>query len=360
MTEGQPQTAQGRKATDDLNVLKAARTWLQRDGRVALATVVDTWGSAPVPVGGQMAVATDGRFQGSVSGGCIEGEVIVEAEEILETGKPKTLAFGVADETAWRAGLPCGGKVQVFVERLEAKAGGAELLDRAVAAGENRQGLVVETQLADGRKRIYERADANLPDDIAERFRTARSQLREEPGGAVFLHALVPPARIVIIGATHIGQVLTEVARLAGYEVVVVDPRTAFASPDRFAGVSLLTEWPQDALPKLGLDPYTAVVALAHVGHIDDEALKLAVRSQCLYIGALGSSRNHARRVERLRAAGLSDAEIGRIKAPIGLDIGAQSPAEVAIAVMADLILAVRGSKQSAAKARMAPSPAGT
>lgn len=348
MTDVQAETLDLPKATDDVNVLKAARTWLQRDGRVAIATVIDTWGSAPVPVGGQMAVASDGRFQGSVSGGCIEGEVIVEAEEILQTGKPKTLSFGVADETAWRAGLPCGGKVQVFVERLEVGAGGAELLDRAVAAGENRRGLVVQTALADGRKQVFEREDANLPDEIAERFRTAKSQLREAPEGAVFLHALVPPARIIIIGATHIAQVLTEVARLAGYEVLVVDPRTAFASPERFAGVRLLTEWPQDVLPKLGIDAYTAVVALAHVGHIDDEALKLAVRSPSLHIGALGSSRNHAKRVERLKAAGLTDVEIARIKAPIGLDIGAQSPAEVAIAIMAEIVLAVRGTKRKA------------
>lgn len=348
MTQTQSRTPEAQIATGDLNVLKAARTWLERDGRVAIATVVDTWGSAPVPVGGQMAVAADGRFQGSVSGGCIEGEVIVEAEEILQSGKPKTLTFGVADETAWRVGLPCGGKVQVFVERLEAEAGGAELLDRAVAAQENRRGLVVRTALADGRKQVFEREDENLPDEIAERFRTAKSQLRDAPEGAVFLHALVPPARIIIIGATHIGQVLTEVARLAGYEVLVVDPRTAFASPERFAGVRLLTEWPQDVLPKLGLDAYTTVVALAHVGHIDDEALKLAVKSQCLHIGALGSSRNHAKRVERLKAAGLTDAEIARIKAPIGLDIGAQSPAEVAIAIMAEIVLAVRGTKRKA------------
>jgi xanthine dehydrogenase accessory factor len=283
-----------------------------------------------------------------VSGGCIEGEVIVEAEEILAGGKPKTLKFGIADETAWRVGLPCGGQVQVFVERLEAASGGAELLERAVAAGETRSGLVVKTSLADGKKQLFDRNDANLPTEIAERFRTAKSKLTETPEGVVFLHALVPPARIIIIGATHIAQILTEVARLAGYEVVVVDPRTAFASAERFPGVTLSTDWPQDALPNLGLDPYTAVVALAHVGHIDDEALKLAVKSDCLYIGALGSSRNHAKRVERLTAAGLTKEEIGRIKAPIGLDIGAQSPAEVAIAVMAEIILSVRGRKHAA------------
>jgi xanthine dehydrogenase accessory factor len=339
------ETQSASAAARDVNVLAAARTWLARDGRVAMATVVDTWGSAPVPVGGQMAVAADGNFQGSVSGGCIEGEIIMEAEDILASGQPKTLTFGVADETAWRAGLPCGGQVRVFVERID-EDGGVALLDRAVAAGESRRGLVVRTHLADGRKEVFERSDDNLPQDIAERFRTAKSQLKETPDGAVFLHALVPPARILIVGATHIGQILTQLARLAAYDVIVVDPRTAFASPDRFPNVNLLTEWPQDILPKLGLDPYTAVVALAHVGHIDDEALKLAVQSDCLYIGALGSSRNHAKRVERLKAAGITEAQIARIKAPIGLDIGAQTPAEVAVSIMGEIVLAVRGVKR--------------
>ena len=339
------------KTKPEIDVLRAARDWMVRDGRIAMATVVDTWGSAPVPVGGQMVVAADGRFQGSVSGGCIEGEVIVEAEDIIGSGKPKLLTFGVADETAWRAGLPCGGQVQVFVERLEAASGGRELLEKAVKAREGRQGLVVRTELADGGKRVYERGDAGLPDDIADRFATAKSQLQETLAGKVFLHALVPPARILVVGATHIGQALSEVARIAGYEVEIVDPRTAFAAPDRFGGVKIHAEWPQDALPRLGLDPYTAVVALAHVGHIDDEALKLAVRSPCIYIGALGSSRNHAKRRERLTAAGITEAEISRIKSPIGLDIGAQSPAEIAVSIMAEIVLAVRGTKRARAKA---------
>lgn len=332
----------------EIDVLKAARDWLARDGKVAIATVIDTWGSAPVPVGGQMVVAADGRFQGSVSGGCIEGEVIVEAEEILGKGAPKTLTFGVADETAWRAGLPCGGQVQVYVERIDKATGGDRLIARALEARESRKGLVVTTRLADGAKTVFAREDRDLPEDIEQRFNTAKSQLKETADGQVFLHAIVPPARILVIGATHIGQVLAEIARLAGYEVQVVDPRTAFAAPDRFKDVTLHAEWPQDALPKIGLDPYTAVVALAHVGHIDDEALKLAVRADCLYIGALGSSRNHAKRRERLLAAGITEAEIARIKAPVGIDIGAQTPAEIAVSVMAEIIRAVRGPKRKA------------
>jgi xanthine dehydrogenase accessory factor len=336
------------KARDGHGVLEAARSWLDEDGAVAIATVVDTWGSAPVPIGGQMAVARDGRFQGSVSGGCIEGDVIAESEEIIASGKPKLLEFGVADETAWRAGLPCGGKVKVYVERIEAKAGGSELVARAVEAQQARRGLVIETRLADGTKRVFDRDDEDVPDDIAQRFSTAKSQLRETPDGDVFLHALVPPARIVVVGASHIGQVLAEISKLAGYEVQVVDPRSAFAAPERFPGITLHAEWPQDVLPRIGLDPYTAVVALAHVGHIDDEALKLALKSDCLYVGALGSSRNHAKRRERLLADGITEAELARIRAPIGIDIGAQTPAEIAVSIMAEIIRAVRGPKRKA------------
>ena len=345
MTELQPRTPNAAA----IDVLGAARDWLARDGQVAIATVIDTWGSAPVPVGGQMAIAADGNFQGSVSGGCIEGDVIIEGGEALEDGKPRTLTFGVADETAWRAGLPCGGQVRVLVERLDKDNGGDKLLDRAIAARDSRHGLVIATKLDDASHTLYERGDANLPDEIASRFRTAKSQLVESPDGAVFMQALVPPARIIAIGATHIAQVLAQLAALSGYEIIVIDPRTAFADPARFgaADAKLLAEWPQDALPKLGLDPYTAVLTLAHVAHIDDEALKLAVRADCLYVAALGSSRNHAKRRERLLAAGITEEELSRIKAPIGLDIGAQTPAEIAVSIMAEVILAVRGTKKS-------------
>ena len=328
------------------DVLASARDWLARDGRVALATVVDTWGSAPVPVGGQMAISVDGRFEGSVSGGCIEGEVITEAEDILGTGKVKTLEFGVADETAWSVGLPCGGKVQVFVERLERDTGGLALLDKAVDARRSRKGLVLKTRLADGSRTVFERTDNNVPDDIAARFWSGKSSLQEGPDGHVFVHALVPPARILAIGATHITQLLSQFAKIAGYEVIVIDPRTAFATPERFPGVKVMPDWPQDAIPKLGLDPYTALAVLAHVSHIDDEALKVALRQDCLYIGALGSQRNHAKRRERLIAAGFTEAELARIKSPIGVQIGAQSPAEIALSVMAEIVLAVRGPKK--------------
>jgi xanthine dehydrogenase accessory factor len=338
----EPLTNLHRATTHD--VLEAARAWLDEEGRIALATVVGTWGSAPVGVGGQMVVAGDGRFEGSVSGGCVEGEVIAEAEDILAGGKPKTLEFGVADETAWQVGLPCGGQIKVYLERLE-KSEGLPLITRALDARTNRRGLVVRTRLADGRHELFGREDRDADPSIRQRFDSGESALAASPEGEVFLHALVPPARILIIGATHIGQVLAQLVRIAGYEVMVIDPRTAFAAEARFPDIRLDTEWPQDAIPRIGLDPYTAVVALAHVGHIDDEALKLAMRSECFYVGALGSRRNHAKRTQRLKDAGFSDEEIKRIHSPIGINIGAQSPQEIAISIMAELVLALRGPK---------------
>jgi xanthine dehydrogenase accessory factor len=325
------------------NVLDSLQSYLARDGRAALATIIETWGSAPVPVGGQMAIAADGSFAGSVSGGCVEGEVITEASELLaDGGTPRTLSFGVEDETAWRVGLPCGGKIRVFVERLDGAAG-RTYVDRLAAARAKREALVVSTRLADGKREITTRAEAT--GNLGRRFLTGLSSIDANPAGETFVHARLPPPRILIIGATHIGQILAQLVATTGFTPIVVDPRTAFAAEARFPGVELITEWPQDALPKLGLDPYTAVAALAHVGHIDDEALKLACRAECFYIGALGSRKNHAKRIERLQAAGLTSAEIQRICSPIGLDLGATTPPEIALSVMAEILRHLRGSK---------------
>ncbi len=325
-----------------VELLGIARRWLARDGRVAIATIVDTWGSAPVPVGGQMVIAGDTAFEGSVSGGCVEGEVITLALEALEDGKPRLVPFGVEDATAWRVGLPCGGRIQILIERL-AGPGDAAFLDSLADARTRRVPIVVLTDTATGVRQVIQSATASLEPDIAARFSSGRSSLEERDGSSVFVHTRLPPPRVLVIGATHIAQCLSEMTRIAGYETLVIDPRTAFANPQRFPGSQIVTEWPQDALPRIGLDAYSAVAALAHVNHIDDEALKLATRAPCFYIGALGSKRNHAKRVERLSAAGLDAGEIARIRCPIGLDIGASTPPEIAVAVMAELVRHLRG-----------------
>ncbi len=303
-----------------------------------MATVIETWGSAPVRAGGQLAIASVEEFQGSVSGGCVEADVIAAALDVIETGRPETLSFGVADETAWRAGLACGGKIRVHVARLDPKTDLAfvEKLDTAVAA---RTPIVVATRLADGERNIFDATTATAP-QLAEALRRGRSALDDD--GDTFLHAFTPPPRVLIVGATHIAQHLAAMATASGYDVKVLDPRSAFASATRFNPSQIVAGWPDDVFARLAADPFSAIVTLTHVDHIDDEALSIALKSPCRYIGSLGSRKTHAKRVARLESAGFSDADIARIHAPVGVDIGAETPGEIATSILAEIITAFR------------------
>ena len=203
-----------------------------------------------------------------------------------------------------------------------------------------RRAVIVVTDVESGEQRLVKAADvANDPlrAVLAEHLRSGKSGMEETPQGRVFLTVYVPAAQVVAIGAVHISQALAPIARLLGYDVTIVDPRTAFATPERFPDVKVIAEWPDVALPPLNVDHYTAFVALTHDPKIDDPALLHALARDCFYIGALGSRKTHARRLERLKQEGLSDADLTRIHAPIGLDIGAVSPAEIAVAIMAQI-----------------------
>ena len=208
-----------------------------------------------------------------------------------------------------------------------------------------RRALIVVTNEATGEQRVVKQADVAadpLKDVLEARLRNGKSGPAETPQGNVFLTVHVPSPRLVITGAVHISQALAPIAALLGYDVTIVDPRTAFASVERFPDVKVIAEWPDKALPPLGIDRYTAFVALTHDPKIDDPALTHALSRDCFYIGALGSRKTHGRRVERLKAAGLSDATIARIHAPIGLDIGAVSPPEIAVAIMGEVTARLR------------------
>jgi xanthine dehydrogenase accessory factor len=320
--------------------IDAARTWLDEFGRVTLATVISTWGSSPVPVGGQLVVAPGDRFEGSVSGGCVEAEVIALGGEIMDSGRPKLLEFGIEDERAWRSGLPCGGAIKIFLEPLEIADAG--YLDAVLAARRSRVSLAVLTELATGNRRLLE-SESSMPAEVSECMASGESRLIDMPEGQVFLHALLPPVRVIIVGATHVGQVLTDLATRIGYDAVVVDPRSAFATRERFGDTDVVIDWPDTSLKSLGLDVRTAVVALTHATHLDDEALSEALRSNCLYVGALGSKRTHAKRLERLRTEGFSESELNRIHAPVGLSIGAKGPAEIALSILAEIVKVARG-----------------
>jgi xanthine dehydrogenase accessory factor len=214
-----------------------------------------------------------------------------------------------------------------------------------------RRAAVVATDVASGEQRLVKAADVArdpLKEVIEKHLRSGKSGMEETPAGKFFLTVHVPPTQLVVTGAVHISQALAPIAKILGYDVTIVDPRTAFASIERFPDVKVIAEWPDVALPPLGIDRYTAFVALTHDPKIDDPALTHALARECFYIGALGSKKTHGRRLERLKAQGLSDGALARIHAPIGLDIGAVSPPEIAVAIMGEITARLRESPEKA------------
>ena len=215
-----------------------------------------------------------------------------------------------------------------------------------------RRAAILVTEVASGKQRLV-KANAVAADPLKplleKHLRSGKSGMEETPEGKLFLTAYVPPPRLVITGAVHVSQTLAPMAAMLGYDVVIVDPRSAFATPERFPGVRVIAQWPDEALPPLAIDRYTAFVALTHDPKIDDPALTHALSRECFYIGALGSRKTHGRRVERLKAQGVSDAAIARIHAPIGLSIGAVSPAEIAVAILAQITAELRQGGEAAA-----------
>ena len=208
-----------------------------------------------------------------------------------------------------------------------------------------RRAAVLVTDLGSGAQRLVKAADIGadpMAEALDKQLRMGKSASVEIEGRTYFFTVQAPPARLVVIGAVHVSQALAEMARLVDFDVTIVDPRTAFASEERFPNVRVIAEWPDKVLPEIGLDAYTGIAALTHDPKIDDPALKLALAANCFYIGALGSKKTHAKRIERLTGAGFSAEQIGRIHAPIGLDIGAVSPAEIAVSVLAEIVLSLR------------------
>lgn len=311
-----------------------------RDGRrAALATVVETWGSAPRPVGSQLAISGASDIMGSVSGGCVEGAVVVEALEALDDGVPRLLTFGVSDDEAFAVGLACGGTIRVLVQPVGGTLTEAKLaqITKARAA---RKPVAMIVDLESWDTRVTEGPGDALEDAIRARYRSDKSGIAED--GRQFIGIQNPPLRMVIVGAAHIAQPLVQMARLTGYDPFLVDPREAFGAAARFPGETISNDWPDAALAAYGLDARTAVVTLSHDPKIDDPAIFAALNSDAFYLGCLGSSRTHAKRLDRLKAAGMTEAQIARIHAPVGLDIGAKSPAEIAVAILAQITETLR------------------
>lgn len=300
----------------DARAIDAARSWLAAGHGVAIATVIETWGSAPRAVGSHLAIRDDGLFEGSVSGGCVEGDVIVAALDLIARGGWQRLDYGVADARAWEVGLACGGRIAVLVQAVGDGGFDAALLDALVAARDAGTTLTLATDLTTGTTTQAATGD--------------------------FIRAYPPPLRLAVIGAVHIAQTLVPLAGLIGFDATVIDPRGLFAAGPRF-DTAVDERWPDEALTDWQPNAASAVVALTHDPKLDDVALACALRSDAFYIAALGSRKNHAGRLERLRAQGFDDAALARINGPAGLAIGAKGPAEIALSIAAQMVAAWRG-----------------
>ncbi|MGA1581653.1 MAG: XdhC family protein [Saprospiraceae bacterium] len=328
--------------------------WIEKKTPFAVATVIRTWGSSPRPVGSSMLITKAMDMAGSVSGGCVETAVVREAIPLIESGDGKRLAYGVADEDAWAVGLSCGGKIQVYLEPFVAfdKREASRAVWKALREGfDQDRGCVLVTALADGPtshtvvfpdgKIVGDKLTLSLTDEALTAYRERRHiATADEDGREFFLQVFAPKPRLLIIGAAHITSDLVALATQFDFHVTVIDPRGAFADKTSFpvAPDELVVCYPSEVLPDIDLDPYTWAVVLSHDPKIDDDALRILLPSQVAYIGALGSKRTHAKRIKRLQDGGFDEEILNRIHAPIGLDINARTPREIALAILGEMI----------------------
>jgi xanthine dehydrogenase accessory factor len=337
-------------------IIEAIEVWQQRGEPLALATVVHVAGSAPRGPGAALLVAQSGAMVGSVSGGCVEAAVVDECLRALKTGRISRRTFGISDELAWEVGLACGGSIEILIEPLTPAT--IAFLRRTVRPllDQEREwalAIVLDGPQA-GVRWLIDAAEVEagpLPPTLARQIESDSSVLLEsgrsdirtyaltDPATAVFIATHRPAPHLVIVGGVHIATVLCACAKQLGFVVTIVDPRSAFATSERFPlADALIHAWPDDALPALRLDRTTFVAVLTHDPKLDDPAIVAALKYPVRYIGVLGSRATQARRRERLHAQGLSDADLGRLHGPIGLPLGGKTPGEIAISILAEII----------------------
>ena len=333
------------------DILEDVTRWTEQGKEIALATVVQTWGSSPRQEGAKMAISEGGEIAGSVSGGCVESAVAETGLQVLKSGTPQLVHFGVADETAWSVGLACGGSLDVFVERLD-----PEQFDflRSLLIKEEPAASVTIVSGPDanlGRKLTVNMSDPSArfggldggSDDQTVELAlevSEPSMLDLDPEGVqAFVDLIPPPPTLVVVGGNQIAITLSRLAKTMDMRTVIVDPRRAFATAERFPEVDqLIQSWPGEAFETVPLTTSTAVVMLTHDPKIDEPALKLALPSPAYYVGALGSKRTQAKRRDRLKELGLAEAEIDRLHGPVGLELGADNPDEIALSIMAEIV----------------------
>jgi len=336
------------------DVIEQLNQWRYDNENLAIITVVETWGSAPRPVGSKMVVTQSGRIAGSVSAGCVEGAVIEASAEVISSGVPRMVEFGVADDTAWSVGLACGGKIKVFIEPDFSVDSIFDKLKENLEKGKpfliityldgadeyiNKKLLVEPDQKQIG-DLVFLESENDIIRDALGLLENGKSGTLTAPDGATLFADVQPlPPKLIIIGAVHLSVPLITIANTVGFETILIDPRQAFASHERFPNVDqLIQSWPDEAMKDLVLDKSAYIVVLTHDPKLDDPALLTALKSEARYIGALGSRRTNQKRIERLREAGLTETQIACLHAPIGLDLGGRSSNEIAISIMAEIV----------------------
>jgi xanthine dehydrogenase accessory factor len=319
-------------------LLDTLSAWRADGVRVGRAMVIRTYGSAPRPEGAALLYAEDGRIAGSVSGGCVEGAAAEEIRRAFDSGRSKIVRYGISNEQAWGVGLACGGNIDVLIE--------PEIPAEAESAARSAGGVAVVTELANGHRFTVTEANpdpAGAPADVVAGAREAlsrgTSRVFESGDRQFFIETYPVRPRLIVVGAVEIGRSLVRLARELGFATVVVDGRAAFATAQRFPEADrLVVGWLDDVASDIALDANDAVAVLAHDPKLDDPALVEAFRRGCRYVGALGSRKTQADRHERLRGAGVGDADLARLHGPIGLDLGGRSPAETALAILAEIV----------------------
>jgi len=333
--------------------------WRDEGKSLALATVIETWGSSPRKAGSKMAFTMDGNITGSVSGGCVENAVIEAGMESLNSNRPQLLHFGVPDETAWDVGLACGGSIDVFVNPLNENIFGSlrsiltddkpavlatvincenELLGRETLLDGN--GEVIGSIGNEWDEKVFSVMENALAKGVSQRVSLNKST-------EIFIEVIMPPLTLIMVGGAHISIALSELAKTLGYRTIVIDPRKVWGREERFPNVDrLIQSWIPDAFDQIVITSATAITMLTHDPRLDDPALKIALNSPAFYVGALGSKKTNAKRHERLLKDGMAEFQLSHLHAPIGLDIGAQTPEEIAVAIMAEVVEAHRKQNQ--------------
>ncbi|HOX20949.1 MAG TPA: XdhC family protein [Gemmatimonadales bacterium] len=330
-----------------MRALLADYARLRASEPVGRAVVTSVWGSAPQAEGATMLVSASGKMAGSVSGGCVEAAVAEEVRAAMARGAAKLVRYGISDERAWEVGLACGGSLEVLVEPA--------VSGPVLAAAEGPGGVVIATFLDGAEPGRSVSIDDSSPVEVTDLVRAAREALRSGRSRTVrlpvggtdagaFLEVFPRPRKLVIFGGVHVAAALVTLAHALDYRTVVADGRASFLTRERFPDADqLILGWPDEAFAQAGIDSATAVAVLTHDPKFDDPALMIALRSPAMYVGAIGSKKTQAARRERLRAAGLTDDQVGRLFGPIGLDLGGRTPAETALAIMAEIVAVRHG-----------------